>query len=85
MFTVSIMLITIERRTDMNREERPIVFTVSRITRNFGGLYHIRTKDSRADGYTDYMDIGVMELFDIMEEIAESFNDKGYAVLFEVD
>ena len=69
----------------MNREERPIVFTMTRITRNFGGLYHIRTKDSRARKHNDYMDVGVNQLFDILEEIAEDLNDEGYAVLFEVD
>ena len=66
-------------------EERPIVFTVSRITRNFGGLYHIRTKDSRAGEHNDYMDVGVRQLFDILEEITEDLNDEGYSVLFEVD
>lgn len=66
-------------------EERPIVFTVSRITRNFGGLYHIRTKDGRAGEHNDYMDVGVRQLFDILEEITEDLNDEGYAVIFEVD
>lgn len=65
-------------------EERPIVFTISKITDNFGGLCLIKTKDSRADGCT-YTDVGVVQLFEIMCVISEEFNDKGYAVLFEVD
>ena len=68
----------------MNREERPIVFTVTMITRNFGGLFGIKTTDSRANNW-HRIDIGVIELFTTMQEISEEFNDKGYAVLFEVD
>ena len=66
-------------------EERPIVFKVSRITFNFGGLYHIRTKDNRAGDHNDYMDVGVGQLFDTLEEITEDLNDEGYAVIFEVN
>ena len=65
-------------------EERPIVFTISEITRNFGGLYIIKTKDRRANNY-NRIDVGVMELFPTMCEISEEFNAEGYAVLFEVD
>ena len=65
-------------------EERPIVFTIMKITNNFGGLYSIKTKDSRIGG-CNYTDVGVMQLFEIMSMLADEFNDKGYAVLFEVD
>ena len=68
----------------MNREERPIVFTVSQVTQNFGGLFQIKTKDRRVDNW-HRIDIGVTELFTTMEEVSEEFNEKGYAVLFEVD
>ena len=65
-------------------EERPIVFTISQITQNFGGLFQIKTKDKRANNW-HRIDISATELFAVMEEIAEEFNDNGYAVLFEVD
>lgn len=65
-------------------EERPIIFTVSKITDNFGGLYWIKTKDARYKG-DDYVDVGFKQLFEVMEIITEDLNDEGYAVLFEVD
>ena len=65
-------------------EDRPIVFTVSKITDNFGGLYSIKTKDSRANNRNS-IDVSVVQLFEVMCEFSEEFNDNGYAVLFEVD
>ena len=65
-------------------EERPIVFTIIKATSNFGGLFCIKTKDARYAG-SDYIDVGVSQLFETLEEISEDLNDKGYAVLFEVD
>ena len=65
------------------REERPIVFTITKITDNFGRLYRIYTKDSRYK--YNQLDISVLRLFETMIEIADDVNDKGYAVLFEVD
>lgn len=64
-------------------EERPIVFTITQITNNFGGLYRIYTKDSRYK--YNQSDISVLRLFETMTEIAEELNNNGYAVLFEVE
>lgn len=72
----------------MINEERPIVFT---ITRRGERDCFISTKDSRGEdceyiskalegGFSFYTD-----LFEDMIAIAEELNDKGYAVLFEVD
>lgn len=63
----------------MAREERPIVFT---ITQNDGVHYNIRTKDSRADLEAN---VGREGLFTMLVSISETFNNQGYAVLFEVD
>lgn len=64
--------------------DRPIVFTVTEITNNFGGLYRIYTKDSRYE--YNQSDISVLRLFETMVEIADDVNiSKGYIVLFEVD
>ena len=64
--------------------DKPIVYTITEITRNFGGLYDIRTKDTRCTPH-NYSDVGVMQLFSILEIITQDLNDEGYAVLFEVD
>lgn len=63
--------------------EKTIVFTVTRATRNFGGLFDIKTKTPQGTKY-NYTDVGVQQLFDIMEIITEDLNDEGYAVLFEI-
>ena len=63
----------------MNREERPIVFTIT-----YSELgYWVRTRDSRSE--EPYNNICCDELSTIMLEITMKYNDKGYAVLFEVD
>lgn len=66
------------------KEEKPIVFTVTKITDTLGGFYNIKTEDNRANGCT-YTDIGIMQLYEIMSALADEFNAEGYAVLFEVD
>ena len=60
-------------------EDRPIVFTIS----NTGNRsYCILTKDPRGE----MCNIGRTEvLFFRMTKIADTLNNKGYAVLFEVD
>lgn len=60
-------------------EERPIVFT---ITRNDAMHYRIYTKDNRADLQAN---VGYEGLFTMLVSISKSFNEQGYAVLFEVD
>lgn len=64
------------------REERPIVFTLSVSERTL--LHSIKTKDPRgSDENVDnlYGD----EVYKTMRDISEVLNNKGYAVLFEVD
>lgn len=63
----------------MKNEERPIVFT---ITQNDAAHYRIYTKDSRTDLQTN---VGYQYLFTMLVSISETFNNQGYAVLFEVD
>ena len=58
--------------------DRPIVFTI--ICADLG--YGIRTQDSRSE--EPYNNIYCGELSTIMVEITRKYNDKGYAVLFEV-
>ena len=62
---------------------KTITFTVTRVTRNFGGLFNIKTKNSAGASY-NAEDVGVMELFTTLEEITEALNEDGYAVLFEI-
>ena len=73
-------------------EERPIVFTIQsdymhRIYRNA----KITTKDPRAGEskyYSDYVGgecIAFLDMFDVMVTISGELNNKGYAVLFEVE
>jgi len=60
-------------------EERPVVFT---ITQNDAMHYRIYTKDSRTDIQAN---VGYEGLFHMLVSISEELNNKGYAVLFEVD
>ena len=59
----------------MNREERPIVFTIQQADNDYvikrNGKLQIRSSAS--------------DLFRKMVRIAEQYNECGYAVLFEVD
>lgn len=63
---------------------KTVVFTIRKITDNFGGLYSISTDNCKAGPYS-ITDIDCLHLFETMDEITEDFNIKGYAVLFEVD
>ena len=65
----------------MNREERPIVFTITQV----GRLYTLVTKDSRAGTNRPSPEIGARQLVETMKDLSAMFNNKGYAVLFEVD
>ena len=63
----------------MSREERPIVFTISTLgSKN----YRLVTKDPRG------LELNVEKtqvLFQKMLTLTETLNNKGFAVLFEVD
>lgn len=64
-------------------EERPIIFTVSK----FSGVKFdckITTSDARAieDSQTQCYSVSV---FGVMGVLSEKYNNKGFAVLFEVD
>ena len=64
------------------REDRPIVFTLSVSERT--ALHSITTKDPR--GSDENVDsIYADEVYKTMLDISEVLNNKGYAVLFEVD
>ena len=65
----------------MNNEERPIVFTITQVDR----LYTIVTKDSRVGTNEPSPEIGARQLVETMKYLSAVFNNKGYAVLFEVD
>lgn len=68
----------------MNREERPIVFTITSNS-NSGMKHIIKTSDARVseEYYSGISYFG--DLFNRMQEISAEYNNKGYAVLFEVD
>lgn len=59
-------------------EERPIIFTVTPLD---NGHYKIYTEDSRADLQANCG----RDLYTMIASISEELNNKGYAVLFEVD
>lgn len=60
-------------------EERPITFTIGCLDSTH---YRIYTKDSRTDIQAN---VGYEGLFHMLMSISEELNNKGYAVLFEVD
>ena len=62
-------------------EERPIVFTITQV----GRLYTLVTKDSRVGTDRPSPEIEARQLVETMKELSAVFNDKGYAVLFEVE
>ena len=62
-------------------EERPIVFTIKQV----GRLYTLVTKDSRVGTNKPSPEIGTRQLVKTMRALSAMLNDKGYAVLFEVD
>lgn len=66
-------------------EERPVIFTVSKLTSNFGGLFNITTKDPRGSQF-NREEVGIKSLFTEMLEISEDVctsTDAG--CLFEID
>ena len=63
--------------------ERPILYTISKITNNFGGLFEVKTKDKRGMDF-NHSDVGVLELHTFLMELTEDLNDLGYNVIFEV-
>lgn len=67
-------------------EDRPIVFTISKTGGSNAGFifYQVTTKDPRGEAES-IVDVYDVELFRIMVNISEVLNNKGYAVLFEVD
>ena len=65
----------------MIRDERPIVFTISQSPgENF---YAVKTSDLRADVISHKV-IKFNDLFTTMVSLSETYNNKGYAVSFEV-
>lgn len=71
-------------------EERPIVFTIT-LSEKYHRNCYISTKDIRGAGceyIREALEGGhshMSDLFDDMCAISEELNNKGYAVLFEVD
>ena len=65
-------------------EERPIVFTIQEQGRCDCKMYNFITKDPRGS-YESVWSVYADELFKTMVDISEVLNNKGYAVLFEVD
>ena len=63
--------------------EKTIVFTIKKITNNFGGLFEIKTKHPNGTR-ANRDEVGVMQLWYAMEDITEDLNDEGYAVLFKM-
>lgn len=66
----------------MTREERPITFTITTVG-NKG--YRMYTKDARVDESNRDVTIADDMLFAMMTFASGVYNNKGYAVLFEVD
>lgn len=62
------------------REERPIVFT---ITSNVTGRYEVHTADKRAIEPQYFCNRN--EVIGCMEVLTKWYNNKDYAVLFEVN
>ena len=62
-------------------DDRPIVFTITQV----GRLYTLVTKDSRVGTNRPSPEIGTIQLVETMKDLSAMFNDKGYAVLFEVE
>ena len=63
-------------------EDRPIVFTIS--PRN-DGCFVLYTRDGRVDDYNRETVFPANSLYNAMCFASKIYNDKGYAVLFEVD
>lgn len=65
----------------MNGEDRPIVFTIKQV----GRLYTLVTTDGRVGTNRPSPEIGARQLVETMKDLSAMLNNKGYAVLFEVD
>lgn len=63
-------------------EDRPIVFTISRIGDNICEIY---TDDGRVEPKDRLITISNPKLINSMMMISSILNDEGYAVLFDVD
>lgn len=71
----------------MRDNERPIVFTITEYVKSVAGstyCYDITTKDPRGES-ENLTEIPTESPFLYMELISARLNNKGYAVLFEVD
>ena len=69
----------------MNREERPIVFTITYVSETAVRVY---TKDARWEKEhltMNFEDVTPCHLYACIDAITVTGNNKGYAVLFEVD
>lgn len=64
------------------REERPITFTISA---EENGYYRMFTKDGRVDEFNRDVRFPKDQLFAMMGLASGIYNNKGFAVLFEVD
>ena len=63
------------------QEERPVVFTLSEVSQ---GVYSLTTKDPRGDLLNEGKVLS-HKLVWKMRDLSKRLNNKGYAVLFEVD
>ena len=63
-------------------EERPIVFTISKAG-DYENVFKVKTKDPRGSYMNGIMTKNIW--FSYLVKLSEEFNNKGYAVLFEVD
>ena len=65
----------------MTHEERPITFTISKAEAGF----RMHTKDARVQESNRNVEFSRDQLFTMMEFASMIYNDKGFAVLFEID
>ena len=63
-------------------EERPIVFTITRAD-SHSDVFKVKTKDPRGEYMNGMMTANIW--FSYLVKLSEELNNKGYAVLFEVD
>jgi hypothetical protein len=66
--------------------EKTITFTINKVTNNFGGLFEIKTRNPNGTRLNRVCpdEVGVMQLWDAMDDITQDLNEEGYAVLFEM-
>ena len=63
-------------------EDRPIVYTLTQINNE---RILVSTRDGRVNEDSKAVEVGTNNLMPFITLISERFNNKGYAVLFEVD